>query len=52
MDAHVEYARNSDVQARIIKYRVMVIFNYLFQSQVRIDHRTGSVHFGTDLSEA
>ena len=48
----LEYARNNDMQARIIKYHVIFIFNSLFQSQLRNDHRTGSVHFGTDLSGA
>ena len=48
----LEYARNNDMQARIIKYHMILISNYLFQSQLHIDHMTDSVHFGTDLSGA
>ena len=35
------------------KLEIEIHFNFaLLIIQVRIDHRTGAVHFGTDLSEA
>ena len=51
----VECARNNDMQVNTVRASIDGILDILVLTvnvQVRIDHRTRSVHFGKDLAES